>query len=218
MPRELQVHNVPTWSENLRTFVEIIAIVAAGIWALYTFVYEQRIKPLGEAPSFSVPTTVEQGPTANGVTFLTIRKGIQNTGNVPIDLAAEAISVYGERFAKASGTKRVETPMRASVSADVHREPVTLLYSIAKLRSGAVGGAPTDFYVSPHSSADEEYLVAIPAHRYPAIFIERRDFVFKPPLSAKIPIRIFRTPLGGYDLHSSYSIGEYDSSYEVPIR
>ena len=34
----------------------------------------------------------------NGVAFLTIHKRLENTGNVPIDIAAEALSVYGERI------------------------------------------------------------------------------------------------------------------------
>lgn len=44
--RELRLHSVPTIAEQARISVEIVAILAAGLWALYTFVYEQRIKPL----------------------------------------------------------------------------------------------------------------------------------------------------------------------------
>lgn len=219
MPRDLRVHSVPTWSEHLRTGVEIVAIVAAGIWALYTFVYEQRIKPLGEAPSFSVPTSVEQGPTDDGVVFLTIHKSIQNTGNVPIDLAAESLSVYGERIEKRSGsTTRVETRSRAEINADVSRRPVKLLYSMAKLRSGAVGGSNTDFVVPPHSAGDEEFLVAVPAGAYPVVLVARKDYVIKATGAAKIPVRMVRGPLGGYDLQSNVLVGEYDSRYEFAIR
>jgi hypothetical protein len=219
MPRDLRVHSVPTWSENLRTGVEIVAIVAAGIWALYTFVYEQRIKPLGEAPSFSVPTSVEQGPTVHGVAFLTIHKRIENTGNVSIDLAAESLSVYGERIEEPSGPRvRIETPARAVVSADVPRHPVKLLYSTAKLRAGAIGGSNTDFVVPPHAAGDEEFLVAVPAGVYPVVLIVRKDYVIKASSAAKIPVRIVRSDLGGYDLRSTILQGEYDSRYEFPIR
>ncbi len=219
MPHELRVHSVPTWSENLRTGVEVVAIVAAGIWALYTFVYEQRIKPLGEAPSFSVPTSVEQGPTVHGVVFLTIHKRIQNTGNVPIDLAAESLSVYGERIEERAGSQtRSETPSHAVVSADVPRRRVKLLYSTAKLRAGAVGGSNTDFVVPPHSEGDEEFLVAVPAGVYPVVLIARKDYVVKASSAAKIPVQIVRSDLGGYDLQSTILQGEYDSKYEFPIR
>jgi len=219
MPRDLRVHSVPTWAENLRTGVEIVAIVAAGLWALYTFVYEQRIKPLGEAPSFSVPTTVDQGPTVHGVTFLTLHKRIENTGNVAIDLAAEALSVYGERIESASARQtRVETPTHVTFTADVPRSPVKLLYSTAKLRSSAVAGSNTDFVVPPHSAGDEDFLIAVPAGIYPVVLVRRKDYVVKTNIPAKIPITIVRGDLGGYDLRSTVLQGEYDSQYEFPIR
>ena len=221
MPRELQVHSVQTRSEKLRTWVEVVAIVAAGIWALYTFVYEQRIKPLGEAPSFSVPTTVDQGPTVNGVVFLTVRKTIQNTGNVPLDLAAEAISVYGERLSSRTTASHSKVGAQAEISNDVARTPVALIYSRVKLRSAAAGGNATDFVVPPHSSGEEAYLIAVPARAYPVIMVMRKDYIFRPPQSEKLQVRIVKALLGAYDLQSSVPPGayeEYDSSYEFPIR
>ena len=219
MPRELHVHSVPTWGEKLRTGVEVVAIVAAGIWALYTFVYEQRIKPLGEAPSFSVPTSVEQGPTVGGVAFLTVHKGLQNTGNVPIDLAAETLNVYGERLAKRRGLIVVDKlPAQAEIQADVPRTPETLFFSTVKLRSAAIGGSKTDFVVPPHSSLEETYLVAVPAQAYPVVLVTRKDYVVKASTTDKLPIRVVRTRLRGYDLQSSITQGEYDSQYEFPLR
>jgi hypothetical protein len=217
--RMLQVHSVPTRAERIRTGVEIVAIIAAGIWALYTFVYEQRIKPLAEAPAFTVSTPVDQSPVRNGVVFLTIHKRIENTGNVPIDLAAEALSVYGERIVpRRRPEDRTETRIRAQVSGDVARKPAALLLSVAKLRNGAVGGPKTAFYLPPHSSAEEVYLVAVPTRLYPLVLIARKDYVEKAPIIPKIPVSIFRTKMGAYDLRPSLISGEYDSADEVPIR
>jgi hypothetical protein len=220
MKRELHVHSVPTRAEQVRTAVEIIAILAAGLWALYTFVYEQRIKPLSEQPEFSVPTTVTQGPTVNGVVFLAIHKRLENTGNVPIDIAAEALSVYGEEIVNSRiHVKRSVTPYAVEVSADVPRRPVALLLSKVNLRSGAVGGNPkTSFYLPPHSSAEEIFLVAVPAHTYAAVLVDRVDFIRKAPIKPAIPVHIVRTRLGGYTLRSTSLDGEYDSENEFPIK
>ncbi len=218
--RSLRVHSVPTRAEQVRTAVEIVAIVAAGIWALYTFVYEQRIKPLSEGASFSVPTMVDQTRAANGVVFLTIHKQLQNTGNVGIDLAAETLSVYGEHVvARSTPVSRFDTGTYAQASADVYRKPVKLLYSFARLRSGAIGGDPNvSFYVPPHSTDEEEYLVAVPANAYPVVLVARKDYIVRPAIDPKIRVKIVRTPLGGYDLQSSNLLGEYDSQNEYPIR
>lgn len=218
--RDLHVHSVPTRAEQIRTAVEIVAILAAGIWALYTFVYEQRIKPLSEPAEFSVPTTVTQGPTVNGVVFLTIHKRLENTGNVPIDIAAEALSVYGEKIATSSArVKRQESSVQAEVKADVPRKPVALLFSMARLRSGAVGGDPkTNFFLPPHSAAEQTFLVAVPAHVYPLVLVSRVDFIRKAPIVPKVPVHIERTGLGAYTLAPFSLDGEYDSEDEYPIK
>lgn len=219
MSRELQVHSVPTRAEQIRTAVEIVAIVAAGLWALYTFVYEQRIKPLEEAPQFSLPTTVDQGPTTNGVVFLTIHKRLENTGNVPVDIAAESLNVYGERIDLPGGRMhREQTRSSVVVNADVPRKPVALLFSTAKLRSGAVGGNESAFFTPAHAAQEETYLVAIPASTYPVILVTRKDFIRKAPITPKIVVRIEKTSLGGYDLQSDDLNGEYDNRIEYPIH
>jgi hypothetical protein len=38
-------------SALVRDIVEVVAIIAAGIWALYTFVYAERVKPASEPPT-----------------------------------------------------------------------------------------------------------------------------------------------------------------------
>lgn len=220
MKRDLRVHSVPTRADQVRMAVEVVAILAAGLWALYTFVYEQRIKPLSEPPEFSLPTNVTQGPTSNGVVFLSIHKRIENTGNVPIDVAAEALSVYGEQIATSSRrVKRLETSATAQVRADVPIKPVALLFSIAKLRAGAVGGNPkSNFFLPPHSSTEQVYLVAVPAHVYPVVLITRIDYVRRAPITPRVLVHIERTALGGYTLAPISVNGEFDTQDEYPIK
>ena len=217
--RELRVQSVPTREERLRTVIEIIAILAAGLWALYTFVYEQRIKPLSESPSFAFPTDVEQGPTINGVAFLTIHRGLQNNGNVPIDVAAEALSVYGETIAARSSAIYKTSRWKVSVEDDVPRYKEKLLYSYARLRKGAAGGNQrSGFLVPPHSSASEDFLVAVPKKQFPVVFVVRKDYVAKFPIAPKVAVQIVRTPMGGYDLASFDLSGEYDTALEYAIK
>jgi hypothetical protein len=113
----------------------------------------------------------------------------------------------------------LESPVLAQVNTDVPRKPVALLFSFAKLRGGAVGGNPkTNFFLPPHSSNEEVFLVAVPAHIYPVVLVDRRDYIAKAPISPKIPVRIVRARLGAYDLQSSIREGEYDTEDEYPIR
>ena len=138
-----------------------------------------------------------------------------------IDLAAESLSVYGEKLGPRTGRAQGlhNAPVFTETTADVPREPVKLLFSIAKLRSGAVGGNPKTSFVTPaHSSLEENYLIAVPANTYPVILVRRKDYIGKAPITPKIAVRIVRTRFGAYTLQSSQQIGEYDSEVEYPIR
>jgi hypothetical protein len=163
---------------------------------------------------------VTQGPTVNGIVFLTIHKRLENTGDVPIDIAAEAVDVYGEKLANSRiRAKRIETPNAAEVVADVPRRPVALLYSAVKLRSGAVGGNPkTSFFLPAHSSAEEVFLIAVPARTYPVVLVRHIDFILKAPIRPRVDVRIVRTLLGGYWLKAATLDGEYDNLDEYPIK
>jgi hypothetical protein len=219
MSRQLHVHAVPTRAEHLRTVVEIVAILAAGAWALYTFVYEQRIKPLSQRPAFATPTTIEQGPTINGAAILTIHKRLDNNGDVPIDIAASTLTVYGETLASHTELRIDASRTVPSISDDVPRHITKVLYSVAKLRAGAVDGNPNlGFLVPPHSSADEVFVVAVPVRTYPMIRMYRKDYITKAPIVHKVPVHIVRGLLGAYDLASSQSDGEYDWFQEFAIK
>ncbi|MBV8688946.1 MAG: hypothetical protein JOZ59_02460 [Candidatus Eremiobacteraeota bacterium] len=218
-PRQLHVHSVPTRAERWRTIVEIAAIVVAGLWALYVFVYEQRIKPLSEKPSFAVPTDIQQSRAVNGVIFLTIHKRLINTGNVPIDIAAETLSVYGEIVGKQPAKTIVaNTSSYGELRWDVPRHVSKLLFSFVDLRSGAQGGDPNrDFWVPPHSSNEETFLVAVPSRLYPAILVTRKDYIKKAPIEPPIPMRVTRNHFQAYGLQSPDRVGEYDSDMEYPL-
>ena len=220
-PRQLHVHSVPTRPENWRTIVEIVAILAAGLWALYTFVYEQRIKPLSEQASFAVPTEISQGPTIHGVAFLTIHKRLVNNGDVPIDLAAESLTVYGEKVATAmqGPISESNSPYHRALRYDVPRHVEKILYTAASLREGAIGGNPNaNFVVPPHSSNAEDYLIAVPVKEFPVVRIRREDYVRKSPVIPKVNVRIVQSSLGEYTLSSKDLFGEYDSDTEYPIK
>jgi hypothetical protein len=156
----------------------------------------------------------------DGVVFLTIRKRLDNTGSVPVDIAAEALNVYGETIIKSRKRVRlIATPYAVQVNADVARKPVALLFSKAKLRSGAVGGDPTtSFFVPPHSSAEEVFLVAVPARTYPVVLIRRIDFIRKAPITPRVAVHLIRTLLGGYWLAPTSLEGEFDNQDEYPIK
>ncbi len=79
----------------MRHAVESIAIVVAGLWAAYIFIYQERIKPTLEAPSLQVTVTLAPGKTVSGTRIAELHVLLANTGHVDTDLYADAASVFG---------------------------------------------------------------------------------------------------------------------------
>src|SRR5215471_14034803 len=90
-PRHLRLEQTPL--ERARLWVEIAAFVAAGAWAIYTFVYQTRIAPLFLPPHEIVSMNAQRlGETpANYLERVDVT--LRNDGNVDVDTAALTITV-----------------------------------------------------------------------------------------------------------------------------
>ena len=86
-------------SRMIRDAVEVCAIVIAGVWAFYVFVYQNVL-----VPSFANPTptfTVQMRHVGNDGPFAVVRidETIHNIGTVPVHVLAQALTVLGTEVA-----------------------------------------------------------------------------------------------------------------------
>jgi len=83
------------WSnhEPISHFIQVLAIIAAGIWAFYTFVYTEKIKPSNEPPTLATTATLEKVG----------RKEIESDGK-KISLLAVKATVTANNTSKAEVT------------------------------------------------------------------------------------------------------------------
>jgi hypothetical protein len=82
----------------VRDVVEIVAILAAGMWALYVFAYEQRIKPASEPPSLVLTGSLHQLGAHNGLIRLGMNAVITNNGHTNATLIATSFAADGLRY------------------------------------------------------------------------------------------------------------------------
>ena len=82
---------------TVRDVVEIVAIIAAGAWAFYVFVYENRIKPSFATPDINVTASMQRLSTHNGLIGVGLHVELHNVGTVPARFLAIAVNVYGQR-------------------------------------------------------------------------------------------------------------------------
>ncbi|HEV3153864.1 MAG TPA: hypothetical protein VGZ02_08685 [Candidatus Baltobacteraceae bacterium] len=82
----------------VRDVVEVIAILAAGIWAIYTFVYEERIKPASEPPQVSMTGSLVRQGERSGLLEYSYNVVVHNIGHQRVYVIATGFSANGERF------------------------------------------------------------------------------------------------------------------------
>jgi hypothetical protein len=90
-------HGAPHSTTILRDVVEVVAIVAAGIWAFYVFAYENRIKPSLAKPDVNIAASVARLSERNGLIAIGIHLRFQNIGTVKAHFLGVALNVYGQR-------------------------------------------------------------------------------------------------------------------------
>lgn len=81
-----------------RDIIEIVAILAAGAWAIYTFVYEQRILPANQPPSLLLTGSLQRIGERGGMVQMAYRATLRNTGHVRVYVIAMSFAGLGLRY------------------------------------------------------------------------------------------------------------------------
>ena len=95
-PRKIQIVEDP-WA-TFRHIIEGVAIVAAGLWAFYTFIYQERIKPASEPAALSETISVQRLGRDEKREILGVTFTYRNAGKTEIDIAADAYDIVGIRY------------------------------------------------------------------------------------------------------------------------
>lgn len=82
----------------VRDIIEVIAIIAAGAWAFYVFIYENRIRPSFAQPDVNVTATLQRLGERNGMIAVGLRTDFHNVGTVKAHFLGMAVNVYGQRI------------------------------------------------------------------------------------------------------------------------
>jgi hypothetical protein len=154
---------------SIRDVVEIVAIVAAGAWAFYTFVYENQIKPANERAEVQIESSLTRLGQSHGLVAVQSHVVIRNVGVSDIWLYGFAETVTGSTVrpappaATASGTGAA-TYVQAEPGW-VERAKATV-YSLGFLTHLADARADDELNLRPGQSAPFDRLIYVPAGRF----------------------------------------------------
>jgi hypothetical protein len=87
----------PLHARTLREVVEVVAILIAGLWGLYVFVYENRIKPAFETPTPSFSVSMRHVGNDGDLAVIRVDETIRNPGPVEVHFLGYSLTVLGSK-------------------------------------------------------------------------------------------------------------------------
>jgi hypothetical protein len=146
----------------MRDIVEIVAITLAGCWAIYVFIYENRIKPVNAAPEITFAGQLIRQGHRGDFEIVDVRAQIKNIGTVPVQFLGYSETLRGSAFkphppqvSSRVAQGMVETPFYS------FGRPV-LIYQRAFVTLAGNATGRQQILLDPGQEADENTIVYVP--------------------------------------------------------
>jgi hypothetical protein len=160
-----------------RDVVEIVAILAAGIWAFYVFVYENRIKPALQPPDVTITGSMDRVGRVHGLYAIRLTVEANNVGSTAVTFLAYSVTVIGTRVVLSKTPLYImHTPYADAFQRHFRLVDSVVVYRNAFLTRDADPNTTTGFTLRPASSSKEDYVFYVPAGTYDrlnAVFVGR---------------------------------------------
>jgi hypothetical protein len=203
---------------NVRQIVETIAIVAAGLWAFYTFVYQERIKPAGEPAAIVTSISIHRLGRDSRRDILQVSTVLRNVGKTEIDIAADGFNVFGIRYETQPRNKANDDGKLAEIDRDIPIRSQTLVRSFMELRGAAVDGdANRHIIMQPDSTETLAKTVVVPRGAYDSLLAFDIAWPVKTPVRKKIDVKIVHQRNGSLWLHGPDDLAEDDNFTEFAL-
>ena len=200
--RRDRTHADATTLTMVRDVVEILAIVAAGIWAFYVFVYENRIKPSLLQPDVTITGSLQRTGRVHGMDAVYETTNVTNVGTTAVKFLAYSVTIIASRVVP---QKTPWHPLNTNVSDEFARHyrisAGTPVYRRAFLTHDADPRAVAGLNLQPGATSRSDFVFYVPAGRYDrltAVFVGRIQRQSDPPIKTTRTIGTNGLPrLGG---------------------
>ncbi len=184
-----------------RDLVEIVAIVLAGIWAIYVFIYTDRIEPFQKpvAPAVDASMTVEGA--RGDLLAVRISQSIKNVGPVQLRVMGRVANISGDN---------VRIPDARTLRSISNRplQEVDARYAFSHFETAFAYIDREAFNLAPGDTFSYSSIVYVPRNRYDALVLDSSFAYTRIPNAA--PVTIVRNQIGvpqvsGHDVDVSGS-------------
>jgi hypothetical protein len=196
-PRAIRLVEDP-WA-TLRHVVEVLALLAAGIWAFYVFIYQEKIKPASDPAALDDTITIERIGHDRTRDILDVAMRLHNYGKTEIDVAADGFNLWGDRFATAVTRGSTNPPYEHVVSNDDPQVSRRLIHSFYELREAAAGGQPNkNTTIEPDGTITISQVVVIPRGEYDVLHGQVVAIPVKTPVRNPVRVEVIHYPDGSF--------------------
>ena len=151
----------------VRDLVEIAAILAAGVWAFYTFAYENRIKPSFANPELNFVVTMQKLGERGGLIGVRLHTEIHNVGTVQASIVGLSYWVLGKRVEALRGARApVLSAGGAVLKAFYAESPGTPVFGLAYLTRMADPASSSRTDLEPGADLARDTVFFVPAARF----------------------------------------------------
>ncbi|MBV9333028.1 MAG: hypothetical protein JO146_03395 [Candidatus Eremiobacteraeota bacterium] len=157
---------------TLRDVVEVLAIVAAGIWAFYVFAYENRIKPAMASPDVDVKASMTRLSERNGLVAVGLHLQMHNVSTVQARFLGLAVNVYGERIlASRSPQREGATTSRYNFRGFFRAQPRVPVYGYAYVTNLGNPSSTQGTNLDPGDTIENDYTFYVPKGRFDLLLL-----------------------------------------------
>ena len=150
----------------VRDVVEIVAILAAGIWAFYVFAYENRIKPAAAEPEVNVTASMQRLSQRNGLLAVGLHLELHNIGTVRAHFLGMAINVYGRRIVVGPRAPARPQGTRYDFEGFYRMTPEVPVYSYAYITQLGDPSTGEDSLLDPGSTIENDRTFYVPERQF----------------------------------------------------
>jgi hypothetical protein len=163
-----------------RDIVEILAIVAAGIWAIYVFVYTDKIEPFTRPHAPKVDSSIGVVGAKGGLLAVRLQQSIENTGPSRLYVLGSIATISGQSVRPPSGDEvhAIEKPEYV-VRQRFHFGKLETAYSYFYRHVAAV---------EPGARWEHSWIIFIPRTRYDVLIFDP-SFAFTSDAGAATSVR-----------------------------
>ncbi|MBV8244538.1 MAG: hypothetical protein JOZ38_01315 [Candidatus Eremiobacteraeota bacterium] len=156
----------------LRDVIEIVAIVAAGFWAFYVFIYENRILPSLAPPNVNFAASLEKGGVHDGLIAIRLHTSIKNIGTVHVHFLGLADTVLGQRIGLLRTARRIAVS-RDNVTLAANYRPSRALpvYSSGFITQLGDPKTEGDLDLDPGEQVDNDSVFYVPENRFDRLVV-----------------------------------------------